>query len=99
MKAEFYLSDKTENNPLTGQDKVTPAVLHFRLQRARPLEPGVTEVLFDNVATKQHVQNYFAAYSKFQLENPNFECPFPEVAVEKGMAPAKKVESAENSEA
>lgn len=99
MKAEFYLANKVENNPLTGVDKTTPSVLHFRLERTRPMEPGVIEVLFDNLATKQHVQNYFPAYSKFQAENPDFECPFPEVAVEMGMAPAKKVESAENSEA
>lgn len=99
MNAEFYLANKFEHNPLTGKDNITPSVLHFKLKKPNVIDPSIVEVLFDNLATKQHVQNYYPAYSKFQAENPDFECPFPEVAVEMGMAPAKKVESAENSEA
>lgn len=94
MKKEFYLADKVEHNYLTGKDLITPNVLHFKLERPSLADPKVTELLFDNLATKAHVSDHFSAYRKFKESHPDFKCPWPEVEVEKGMAPVSESENA-----
>ena len=93
MKGEFYLADKVEHNPMTGKDTVTPNTLHFKLEVGDIARPELKQVLYDNLASCEHVKGYFAAYQKFEVQNPDFKCPWPEVAVEKGVAQAKPEES------